>query len=70
MPSNSAREKIARAKRHLLAARILISSLPSRYWTREKTAEELDAISEALNSTQRKIKAVGTGDEQKTKPGH
>lgn len=58
MPSNSANEKLKRAKRHLIAAKVLIGSLPSRYWAEVDIAEKIDTIADDLTTTQEKIKTI------------
>jgi len=65
MPSNSATAKLKRAKRHLIAAKILLGGLPSTYWQSEKTAQIIDELTTDLTETQRKIKAISPDDLKK-----
>lgn len=67
MPSNSATEKIRRAKRHLIAAKVLLSSLPSRYWTERETRETIQTVEDELLTTQEKIQAIKDPEQKKGK---
>jgi len=65
MPSNSAKAKLRRAKRHLIAAKILLGGLPSAFWQSEQTAKIIDELTDDLTETQRKIKAISPDDLKK-----